>query len=146
MKSPISKASFKLDTTDRYRVIIVRKVSGVLHEIKRRKIKIHTKEIPYRSARFPFDIAKPIYRRKNTFYYMVDIKLGQLIVSTKGIIGGNKVPPEMIEAILYESVVAQTVSGLEHLKWKPVIIYVILSSCIAVLCGYLLGVNFPMGG
>ena len=64
MKSPIDRAKFKLDTTDRYKVIVVRTVSGVLHEIKRRNIKIHTKEIPYRGARFPFDIAKPMGIRK----------------------------------------------------------------------------------
>ena len=145
MKFPIEKAQFKLDTTDRYKVIIVRTVSGVLHEIKRRNIKIHTKEIAYRSARFPFDIAQPIYRRKNTFYYMIDIKKGQLIISQEGIIGGNKVPPEMIEMILYESVVAQTVSGLEHPKLGPTIIYVILASLVALAGGYLLGINFPTG-
>ena len=145
MKFPIERANLKLDVKDKYKVILVRMVSGVLHEIKRQNIKIHTKEIPYRSARFTFDIAKPIYRRKNTYYYMVDIKKGQVIVKNYKLGVGN-VPPEMIESILYESIVQQTVSGLEKMKLGPILVYVILAAGMALACGYILGINFPTGG
>lgn len=145
MKFPIEKASFKLDTSDKYKVIVVRLVSGVLHVIKQRNIKIHTKEIRYRSASFTFDIAKPIYRRKNTFYYMVDIKRGQISVKNQKLAVGT-IPPEMIESILYESIVQQTVAGLEKMKLGPVIVYMILAAGMALACGYILGINFPTGG
>ena len=144
MKFPFERASFKLDTKDRYKVIIVRMVSGVLHVIKRKRIRIHTKEVSYRKARYTFDISKPIYRRKNTYYYMVDIKRGQITVKNYKL-GGNNVPPEMIESILYESIVQQTVSGLENLKLGAILIYVILAAGMALACGYILGINFPTG-
>lgn len=144
MKSPISKANLKLDVKDKYKVILVRIVSGVLHVIKTQNIKIYTKEVAYRSARFTFDIAKPIYRKKNTYFYMVDIKEGQVTVKNYKLIKG-RVPPEMIESILYESIVQQTVAGLEKMKLGPIIVYVLLAAGMALACGYILGINFPTG-
>ena len=138
MKFPLGNANYKLDVKDKYKLILVRRVSGALNEIKRRNIKIQANEVSYRGKRWPLDIAEPIYRRKNTFYYMVDVMRGQITVTDRELLA-KEVPPEMIEAILYKSIVAQTVSGLEHPKMGPVIVYVILTAGMCLAVGYIIG-------
>ena len=144
MKFKLGNANYKLDTNDKYRLILFRRVSGALNVIKQRKIKIQANEVSYRGKLWPLDIAQPIYRRKNTFYYMVDVMKGQITVTEREL-HAKEVPPDMLEAILYKSVVAQTVSGLEHPKLGPVIVYVILTAGMCLAVGYIIGTYFPGG-
>jgi len=138
MIDSIGKANFKLDLNDKYKVVLIRKVSGVYCEVKRQNIKVHQKEVSYRGGRFPFDIGNPTVRRKNTYLYYVDIKKGQINFEQEGK-NATEVTPEMMEKIIYESVVGQMVSGLEKVKMGPVIVYVILTAGMCLALGYIIG-------
>jgi len=137
MKLPIGKANFKLDLNDKYKVVLIRKVSGVYCEVKRQRIKIHQKEVSYRGGKFTLDIGNPTVRRKNTYLYFVDITKGQ--ISLEGTENLHKVTPEMMQIIMEDEVIGQMVSGLEKVKMGPVIVYVILTAGMCLALGYIIG-------
>lgn len=141
------KTTFKLfdlsiDRYDKRKVHFVKSIANVPTRIKTRKIKSPGRYITFKNHTFEFDIAKPAYRIRNIFYYIVDIDKGQICFPEAAI---NASAPELLDKIVRRSLAKQLVSSVEKMPLSEVLLYILLSVGMGAGLGYILGNFFPMG-
>lgn len=126
---------------DKHKVLYVQKVSGISTVVKTRRINPIRVSISFKDRSFPFYSNTPAFRRKNTFFYIVDTLTGQLNLTD----ADNKLTPEIMDKVIKKNVVQQLVSGLEATPWSTLIVYIILALGMGVSLGYILGNFVPIG-
>jgi len=123
---------------DKRRLLYIRTISGVPTVIRRKKIKGNLIKFTYNKRTFPFDMSRPAFRIKNTFFYICDVNKGQLHfdIDVKSVVA-----PELLDAILNRHIVKDLVSGLENPAILGYLIYVILGAGLGLSVGYILGIK-----
>ena len=132
--------TFGIAPKDIRRILYVKKISGVLSQIKSKKISGNVTQIRVGKKTFNFDIGNPLFRRRNKFFYFVDVDRGQLSLNENI----EQVSPEIMDAILSENVVKQIVGSLRQAtieSWFMIVIYIGLG----VAVGYIIGNAVPIG-
>jgi len=130
-----------LNLPDKRRILWCRMFGGLPYVLKSVRVVAHTDKVKFRDMAFPFDITKPSYKRKRTFFYLVDIKKGQIYYKHSDAIMDS----ELIDLILNQSICKQLVSSLESLRLKDILLYVILTLGTGLPLGYIIGNFLPFG-
>ena len=135
--------AFSLAKKDKRIVILVVDVSGVRTPVGKKKVKPQTESVQYKGGRtFPFNINKPIIRRKNKFIYYVDIRTGQLEISSKII----PINPKLFDLLISHEIVAQIVGAMrKRLKFEEIVM-LLLAGGFGVAVGFILGNYAPISG
>jgi hypothetical protein len=133
---------FQLDRNDKYKVKFVHMVSEVPHVLSTRKVKKFQSSVSEKGMTFTLDWNQPAYRQKNTFFYMIDIEKGQLLINARD--EQKVVSPEATHMVIKRSGIRQLVMSMEKRKMGEIILYVILGVIAGVLGGYILGNVLPM--
>jgi hypothetical protein len=122
---------------DKNKLLYVREKGGILTVVNSKKIGMNLSLVGLKGHQFAFDTSKPAFRIKNTFFYIVDLKSGQLEFIK------NKKPfsPKLWDAVMNQHIVKDLVSGLQNAQFKQMIFYLIIGICIALPLGYIIG-NF----
>lgn len=132
---------FDLFKKDKRIVLYARDVSGVLTVIKKSSVTPITSQVGFRDLKFHFDIGKPLFRMKNVFYYVVDVRDGQITVSNNK----DVVSPELIDSIMAKGIIKQLVSNIEDKPTSTMIIMFLLCIGIGISVGYIVGNFIPFG-
>jgi len=123
------------DKKDKKKLLLIRNISGVMTVIKKAKITGKTDKVKYNNHTFLFDISKPLYRSRNTWVYGLDVDNGQITLTGTE----SKVSSELIDMILNRHVIKDLVSGLEPVKLKDMLIFILLSLITGITTGILIG-------
>jgi hypothetical protein len=120
---------------DKNKLFYVREKSGILTVVKTKKISMNITLAGTKGHQFAFDSSKPAFRIKNTFYYIVDLKNGQLTFDKPV----KPFSPKLWDAIMNQHIVKDLVSGLQNTQFKQMIFYLIIGAVIGLPLGYILG-------
>lgn len=126
---------------DKRVVIWVRTINGLPTEVMRKRIKSTKDKVEFRKLSWPFDVGKPSFRSGRTFYYLADVKKGQLQFSETKL----EISPELIDTILNRSTIKQLVSGLKAQNLAGTLLYLLMGLGMGIPIGYILGNILPMG-
>lgn len=135
-----SDVDLAIDRRDKYKVKFVRSVSGVPSVVSTRKIKKRQEFVSEHDKTFTIDYNQPLYREKNTYWYVCDLEHGQMFAD----VPDNNIDPTLNHMILGRSAIRQLVMGMEKRKMVDILIYVALAIGVGILAGYLLGLVFPV--
>jgi len=131
---------------DKRTAYFIRLMNGTPFVISKKNVKPAQDKITYsesrtRKATFILDTSKPAFRIGRTFVYMVDVKVGQIHFGSTV----SKVSPELIDAILNQSLAKQLVSGLHKMNVWNILGYILLAMGMGIPVGYILGNFMPIG-
>lgn len=131
---------------DRRIIYYVKRIAGVPTVIKTKKSSLFSsnKIISYAGVKgktFPFDMGKPFLRKKNRWFYVVDVDTGQLTIEAKG---NKQLSPQLLDQIIKKELGKQLVSALESPPISGYILVVLLGVGLGIAVGYILGNFFPM--
>lgn len=107
------------------------------------KIKANTviSDAGLKGKTFPFDMGKPTFRKRNRWYYFVDVDKGQITLQ-----GGQDpaMAPQLLHAIIKKEIGKQLVSRLETVPFSAQLLVVIICISLGLAAGYILGNVLPM--
>jgi hypothetical protein len=122
------KMGIKLVLPEKRKVMFVVRMGKIPYVISVKNIDVTSQDVRYnRKLLHPIDITHPTFKRKNTFFYMVDIKSGQLSFSDSKAIFS----PELFDTLVTNHLGKQLVAGLEASPFFQNIAVVLLG----ILCG-----------
>lgn len=140
---PKTDPDFRVDRNDKYKVKFVHMVSEVPHVLSTRKIKKFQTTVSEKGMAFTIDYNQPAFRQKNTFFYMIDIDKGQLLINAHE--SQKIVSPEATHMVIKRSGIRQLVMSMEKRKMADIVVYIIISAIAGILGGFIIGNVFPMG-
>jgi hypothetical protein len=121
---------------DRRIIRFVRLIGDIPYVIK--KVNITKKpaltKVKYGDKTFLFNINKPVYRSRNTYYYYIDIDGEQLYFGKTT----QKISSRMLDSILSKEIIKQLVAGLENPQFMVLFVYVIIGLAIGLPFGFIL--------
>lgn len=128
---------------DKRKVFFMKDIANVKTIIGRKKIKVTNKYVPFNKNLFPVDTAKPTYRNKNRFMYMIDIDAGQLQFESDMCVPND----DLFDMIFRNQIVKQLVSALEKTKISSEAIIIALALLgMGLAIGYIIGNAVPVSG
>ena len=133
---------FRIDRNDKYKVKFVHMVSEVPHVLSTRTVKKFQTSVSEKGMTFTIDFNQPAFRQKNTFFYMIDIEKGQLLINARD--EQKVVSPEATHMVIKRSGIRQLVMSMEKRKMGEIILYVILGVIAGMLGGYIVGNILPI--
>ncbi len=129
---------------DKRKILWVTIVNGMPSVIAERKVLSSEDRVTFRRLKgadsFHLDASRPTFRKKNTFYYFVDIKKGQLFFGENE----NKVSSQMMNTVWNQEAIRQIISGLESTKFMQILPYILLAGGMFLAVGYILGNAVPL--
>lgn len=128
---------------DKYLVMFSRVVSGSDVVFKKKRVKPEQVKdgISYKGRTHFLDLAKPIYRDRSKFIYLVDVQEGQ-----KSTLNATyPVSAKLLDAVLRKEIAKQLVAGLGGSDWTLAIIIGLICAVTGVMSGIVLGqfIDFP---
>jgi hypothetical protein len=132
---------------DRKIIYYVKENSGFYSVVKTTKSSMlnSNKIINYAGMKgktFPFDMGKPAFRKKNRWFYFVDVDRGQLQILKKD---KESLSSQLLDQIVKKELGKQLVSALESPPISGYILVVLLGAGLGIAIGYILGNFVPMG-
>ena len=126
---------------DRRVIIWVRTINGLPTEIVRKHIVSTKDKVEFRKLSWPFDVGRPSFRSGRTFYYLADVKTGQLQFSETKL----EISPELIDTVLNRNTIKQLVSSLKARNLIDTLLYLLMGLGMGIPIGYILGNVLPIG-
>jgi hypothetical protein len=127
---------------DRRIIFYGRKIANVFTVFRVNKFKGNIKQAGYKKSLFPFDMSKPAFRRKNKWYYFVDVENGQISLGDTRTV----MSPKLFDLIVKKELGKQLVSVLESVPLLGNLIMMLLGIGLGVAVGYIIGNFAPMSG
>jgi hypothetical protein len=129
---------WSIDGKDKRKIFYVRNMNGILSVLMRKNLKINAVTAGLKGRTFPFDIGRPAFRNKNTFYYIVDVEKGQINFNTDI---KPPVAPELWDAVMNRHIIKDLVSSLESPEIWASLLYIILALVAGLGLGAVLGMK-----
>ena len=120
---------------DKNKLLYARNKGGILTVVSSKKISMNVTLVGTKGHQFAFDSSKPLFRIRNTFFYIVDLKNGQLTFDKPT----KPFSPKLWDAIMNQHIIKDLVSGLQNVQFKQMIFYLIIGIAIGTPVGYILG-------
>lgn len=129
---------------EHYRVLYMRRISGILTIVGRKNIKPSTETVNFKGKTFEIDFAHPYYRNKKRVLFAIDVDLGTQILDAET--KDDRFSPALMDGIITDKIVEQVVSTVnrEKLMTGP-IIFIIMALALGICLGYIIGSYYPMG-
>lgn len=125
-------------------VIFMQKINGTYHRIGSKVLRGGKKDVRYKGHAYVIDINKPVYRRRNRIFYMMDIDTinpGQIEIGT----ATCPVSADLVDCILEQELPRQFSNALT--KGKGIdgsIILIIVIGAICAAMGFFAGQVFTI--
>lgn len=118
-------------------------VSNTFTVIRTVKIKPNTTSVRLGDSSFHFDMSCPTLKNKNTLYYYIDTKKGQVSFKNQSI---PLVSPELLDLIIVRKIGTQLLKVVEKTPMMGSLLIVLMGIGLGISLGFILGNFFPMVG
>lgn len=123
----------------RTKILFVQKISGTPTIIGRKGLKDGTSKITFRKKTWDVDLGNPIYRRKKTIFYMIDVEAGQISSSCNEFM----INPLLQKAVFKDELARQLTSALTKTGLLNVdVVSAIILIALGLFGGLFVGVTF----
>jgi hypothetical protein len=117
-------------------------VSGVFNVAGSKSIRITEKHVVWKGTTFPIDTAKPAYRRKSKWIYLIDLDMGQQTLGEEEL----SISPILFDLEFNNHITKDLLSRLGKVKLSTeAIIMILMAFGMGMPLGYVLCILFPVG-
>lgn len=118
----------------RYIIVLVQEQQGIFSILKKKRFNPIKPQITYKKHAYIVDVNTPAYSKGLNFFYVVDIKSGQLTFY-KDINSDSNA--EIIDLILFQKIIPQLTSNLSGDAYKMNIITLVVGAVMGGLIGFI---------